>query len=531
MRTQNIMAVLSLSNIVKTSLGPQGLDKMLVDDIGDVTITNDGATILKQLEVTHPAAKVLVELSQIQDREVGDGTTSVVILAAELLKRGNELIKNHIHATSVMAGYRLALKESVKFIQKNLSVKTDSLGREALINAAKTSMSSKLLNAESDFFSNMVVNAMSNVKSVNPQGQAKYPVKAVHILKTHGMSSKDSLLVDGYAIEATRSAQGMPTSVTGAKIAFVDFNLNKYRLAMGVQVLVHDPEALNKIRIAEMDVCKKRCQMLIDAGANVVLCARGIDDFALKYFVEAGVIAIRRVPKSDLRRMANCAGGKVVVSLAELGDEGEETFDAASLGACEKVYEKRVGDWEYMFFEGMAQTRAQTIILRGANEFFLDEVERSLHDSLCVIKRVLESNSVVAGGGSVEVALSVYLDDFARTLGSREQLAIAEFSEALQIIPKVLALNAAKDATELLAKLRVYHNAAQRTEGNDEKKKALKYSGLDLTNGKVRNNLANGVIEPAMSKVKSLKFATEAAITILRIDDSIKLAPPPQQQQ
>ena len=526
-RTQNIMAVLALSNIVKTSLGPQGLDKMLVDDIGDVTITNDGATILKQLEVTHPAAKVLVELSQIQDREVGDGTTSVVILAAELLKRGNELIKNNIHATSVMAGYRLALKESIKFIQSSLSVKTDSLGREALINAAKTSMSSKLLNAESDFFAELVVNAMTNVKTVSHSGAAKYPVKAVHILKTHGGSAKDSQLVDGYAIEATRSAQGMPTSVSGAKIACVDFNLNKYRMAFGIQVLVHDPEALDKIRIGEMDVCKKRCQMIIDSGANVVLCSRGIDDFALKYFVEAGVIAIRRVPKNDLKRIANNTGAKVVVSLADI--EGEETFEPTNLGTCERVYEKRVGDWEYMFFEGMSQTRAQTVILRGANDFFLEEVERSMHDSLCVIKRVLESNSIVAGGGSVEVALSVYLDDFARTLGSREQLAIAEFSEALQIIPKVLALNAAKDATELLAKLRVFHNAAQKNGDSDEKKKALKYSGLDLTNGKVRNNLAHGVIEPAMSKVKSLKFATEAAITILRIDDMIKLAQPQQQ--
>merc|ERR1712166_1297620 len=353
-RSQNITAVTSLANIVKSSLGPQGLDKMLVDDIGDVTITNDGATILKQLEVTHPAAKVLVELSQIQDREVGDGTTSVVILAAELLKRGNELIKNNIHATSV---------------------------------------------------------------------------KAVHILKTHGGSAKDSQLVDGYAIEATRSAQGMPTSVSGAKVACVDFNLNKYRMAFGIQVLVHDPEALDKIRIGEMDVCKKRCQMIIDSGANVVLCSRGIDDFALKYFVEAGVIAIRRVPKNDLKRIANNTGAKVVVSLADI--EGEESFEPTNLGTCERVYEKRVGDWEYMFFEGMSQTRAQTVILRGANDFFLEEVETSMHDSLCVIKRVLESNSIVAGGGSVEVALSVYLDNYARTLGSREQLAIAEFSEAL----------------------------------------------------------------------------------------------------
>eukprot|EP00355_Strombidium_rassoulzadegani_P003644 CAMPEP_0168619108 /NCGR_PEP_ID=MMETSP0449_2-20121227/6428_1 /TAXON_ID=1082188 /ORGANISM="Strombidium rassoulzadegani, Strain ras09" /LENGTH=535 /DNA_ID=CAMNT_0008660025 /DNA_START=1 /DNA_END=1605 /DNA_ORIENTATION=+ len=519
-RTQNILAVVALSNIVKTSLGPQGLDKMLVDDIGDVTITNDGATILKQLEVTHPAAKVLVELSQIQDREVGDGTTSVVILAAELLKRGNELIKNNIHATSVMAGYRLALKESVKFISSSLSVKTDSLGREALINAAKTSMSSKILNAESDFFAELAVKAMQNVKTVNYQGQAKYPVRAIHILKTHGMSSKESTLVDGYAIQATRSAQGMPTSMTGAKIACVDFNLNKYRLAMGIQVLVQDPEALDKIRQAEMDVCKQRCQKIIASGANVVLCSRGIDDFALKYFVEAGVIAIRRVPKSDLKRIANNTGAKIVVSLADI--DGEESYEPECLGTCERVYEKRVGDWEYLFFEGMSQTRAQTIILRGANDFFLDEVERSLHDSLCVIKRVLESNSVVAGGGSVEVALSVYLDDFARTLGSREQLAVAEFSEALQIIPKVLAMNAAKDATELLAKLRVYHNAAQKSDTSDEKKQALKYSGLELTHGKVRNNLTHGVIEPAMSKVKSMKFATEAAITILRIDDMIR---------
>jgi len=232
------------------------------------------------------------------------------------------------------------------------------------------------------------------------------------------MSSKESTLVDGYAIEASRSALGIPTSIKGAKIACVDFNLNKYRLAMGIQVLVHDPEALEKIRQAEMDVCKKRCQMLIASGANVVLCSRGIDDFALKYFVEAGVIAIRRVPKSDLKRIANNTGAKVIVSLANI--EGEESFEADSLGTCEEVYEKRVGDWEYMFFKGMSQTRAQTIILRGANDFFLEEVERSMHDSLCVIKRVLESNSIVAGGGAVEVALSVYLDDFARTLGSRE---------------------------------------------------------------------------------------------------------------
>ena len=459
------MAVTSLSNIVKSSLGPQGLDKMLVDDIGDVTITNDGATILKQLEVSHPAAKVLVELSQIQDREVGDGTTSVVILAAELLKRANELVKNKVHATSIMAGYRLALKESVNFLAKNLSVKTDTLSPEAIIQAAKTSMSSKLLGAEADFFAKMVVDAMEGVKMTNAQGQTKYPVKSVHILKTHGKSSKETTLVNGYAIEATRGSQGMPKRLENVKVACVDFNLNKFRMQMGVQVLVQDPDNLDKIRQREMDICKERCEKIIEAGAKVVLCSRGIDDFALKYFVEAGVMAVRRVKKSDLRRIAQNTGAKIVVNLADM--EGEESFEVDQLGECALVEERRVGDWEYIFFEGMAVTRAQTIIIRGANEFFLDEIERSIHDSLCVVKRVLESNSLVAGGGAVEVALSIYLDDFARTLGTREQLAIAEFSEALQIIPKTLAMNAAKDATDLISKLRVLHNAALKAEESD----------------------------------------------------------------
>lgn len=339
---------------------------------------------------------------------------------------------------------------------------TEQVGTEALINAAKTSMSSKLLGAESEFFAEIVVNAMQRVKQVNSLGEVKCPIKAVHILKTHGKSSRESVLVDGYAIEAGRSAQGMPTVVEDAKIACIDFNLNKFRLQMGVQVLVQDPENLEKIRQREMDVTRERVNKIIDAGANVILCSKGIDDFALKYFVERGCIAIRRVKKADLRRIANCTGAKIVVSLADF--EGDEKFESSFLGLATKVYEKRVGDWDYTFIEGMKETRAQTIILRGANDYFLDEIERSIHDSLCVIKRVLESNLLVAGGGAVEVALSIYLDDFARTLGSREQLAIAEFSEALLVIPKTLALNAAKDATDLIAKMRVFHNAAQKAD-------------------------------------------------------------------
>ncbi len=290
------------------------------------------------------------------------------------------------------------------------------------------------------------------------KGESKYNVKNVHIQKVHGKSTKESILVNGYALECPRTAQGMPTHLEDCKIACIDFNLNKYRMQMGIQILVDDPDQLEKIRQKELDICKVRCQKIIEAGANVVLSTRGIDDFALKYFVEKGIIAIRRVKKDDMRRIANSTGAKLVVSLVDM--DGEEQFDTSCLGHCEKIYETRVGDFEYVFMEGLKQTRAQTIILRGANEYFLDEIERSLHDSLCVVKRVLESNAICAGGGAVEVALSISLDDFARTLGSREQLAIAEFSEALLVIPKTLAINAAKDATDLIAKLRVFHNAA-----------------------------------------------------------------------
>jgi T-complex protein 1 subunit alpha len=521
-RSNNITAVIGLANIVKSSLGPQGLDKMLVDSIGDVTITNDGATILSQLEVEHPAAKVLVELANLQDREVGDGTTSVVILAAELLKRADGLVKKKIHPTTIMAGFRLALKEMVKYIKENLTVKVDTLGRDALIKAARTSMSSKIVGSESSFFSEMVVTAMERVKTINNAGKEKYPVKSINILKVHGKSSKESTLVNGYALEMSRAAQGMPTSIENAKIACVAFNLNKFRLHMGIQVLVKDPANLELIRKKEMDVTKERVKMIINSGANVVLCTGGIDDFALKYFVEAGIMAFRRVSKDDMRRIAKSTGATVVTDLSDF-ESGDDKFDASNLGECKFVEERRLGDYDYTFFEELKETSCQTIVIRGANDFFLEEVDRSLHDSLCVVKRILESKAIVIGGGAVETALSVYLDDFARTLESRELLAISEVAESLLIIPKTLAINAALDATDLVAKLKVFHHASQTSK--DQSKRELKHYGLDLINGKVRNNMMQGVFEPAISKVKSLKFAIEAAIAILRVDDEIKIQP------
>jgi T-complex protein 1 subunit alpha len=573
------MAVQAVANIVKTSLGPVGLDKMLVDDIGDVTITNDGATILKLLEVEHPAAKVrsppdllpggtaraffharrqlsdrsrvfksrpaaasprlivthrhspapfhpqiLVELADLQDREVGDGTTSVVILAGELLRRANDLVRNKIHPTSIISGYRLAMREAVKYVESKLATDIETLGEDAILKTAKTSMSSKIVGADSDFFGKMVVDAVKAVKTYNDYGDARYPIRSINILKAHGKSVKESRVINGYALNLGRAAQGMVKSVKNAKVACVDFNLQKTKMQMGVQVLVTDPKELERIRQEELEITARRVKMILDAGANVILCSKGIDDMALKYFVEAGAIACRRVPKDDLRRVAKATGATILLTLADM--EGGETFDPSALGTCAEVCEERVSDDDMIVLKDCANTQACTMLIRGANDYMLDEVDRSLHDALCIVKRTLESQNVVAGGGAVEAALSVYLETLATTLGSREQLAIAEFAESLLVIPKVLAVNAAKDSTELVAKLRAYHHAAQ----TKPEKAHLAGYGLDLVKGELKDNIADGVLEPAMSKVKSIQFATEAAITILRIDDLIKLHPEEEQQ-
>jgi len=466
---------------------------------------------------------VLVELADLQDQEVGDGTTSVVLLAAELLARANELAKRKIHPTSIISGYRLASKEAVKYIQDELSVNVASLGRNCLINVAKTSMSSKIIGSESEFFSNLVVDALLRVKTVNNKGQEKYPIKCVNVLKAHGKSAKETMFVEGYALNCTTACQAMPKKILGAKIALLDFNLNKQKMGLGVKIVVTDPSKIEAIKNRESDIIKERIEMILKAGANVVLTTKGIDDLCMKYFVEAGAMAVRRVKKEDLRRIAKATGGTLILTLANL--ECSESFDPALLGFADEVSEERIADDELLLIKGCKNTKTASIILRGANSFMLEEMERSIHDSLCVVKRTLESNAVVPGGGAVEAALSIYLENFATTLGSREQLAIAEFAEAMLVIPKTLAVNAALDATELVANLRAHHNAAQ----TNKAKKDLAMSGLDLYTGVVRNNLEAGVLEPAISKIKSIKFAVEAAITILRIDDMIKLNPKKQE--
>lgn len=557
-RTSNVTAALAVANIVKSSLGPVGLDKMLVDDIGDVLITNDGATILAQLEVEHPAARVLVDLAQLQDSEVGDGTTSVVIVASELLRRSNELVKSGIHPTTIISGLRTALKQAVKFLKKNMVMKVSELNDDHLLMAAKTSMSSKIIGKESEFFAQMAVDAVKSVgmkatmadaagldnmiNSVAPtseeskegekKAKMKYPLSAIHILKAHGKSAMESHFIKGgFAINAMRAAQGMPTAVEGSveepiKIAFLDMNLQRHRMAMGVQVVVKDPAEIENIKKREMDITKERITKIIENGAKVVLTTKGVDDLCMKYFVEAGIICARRCNKDDLKRLAKATGGKLVVTMADM--DGNETFDPDCLGKCTAVREERIGDGEMLYVHGCQGSGASTIVLRGANEYMLDEMDRALHDCLCVIKRMLESSTLVCGGGAVEAALSVHLEEYASTLHTREQLAIQEFADALLIIPKTLAVNAAKDSSELVAKLRASHAKSQKADATEEEK-ALKNTGLDLVEGTIRDNLAAGVVEPAISKIKSLRFATEAAITILRIDDRITLAKGQQQ--
>ena len=511
-----------------------------------------------------------------------------------------------MHPTAVISGYRRAARDACAFVRDQLAIPVASLGDDALAAVARTSMSSKVIGGggkTTEHFAALLVDAVRAVRTERVEGGGggassssatvvKYPVSAVTVLKARGGSLLDSQLIRGVALNLGKAAAGMPSRIGGgiggggggsgkdkddpgvARIACLDINLQKARMHLGVQVLITDPAELEAIRVREADIAKERVEKILAAGANVVFTTKGIDDLCLKYFVEAGVMAARRVPKDALRRVAKATGATLVTSLAD--EEGGEAFDASCLGTADAVVEENVAGDDIIVVRGghggkkrrkeaaeaaaahaaaaagngeaaaaaaaddididddLAEGGGATLLLRGANDYLLDEAERAAHDAMCVVRRVLESGSVVPGGGAAEAAISVFLERGAPALAPREQLAVAEASEAVLAVPRALASNAARDGADLVSKLRAYHFKAQKaadekkagtTTDGIEKDLLLARCGLDLERGSVRDSVAAGVLEPAGGKISALRFAAEAAITILRIDDLIRVEP------
>ena len=497
----NITAAKLISEVVRTSLGPRGMDKMLVDNLGDVTITNDGATILKEIDIQHPAAKMLVEISKATDNEVGDGTTSVVILAGALIEKAEELISKDVHPTVIVDGYRKSAARAIDVLN-NIAQKIDGNDKEQLVRIAKTSMQTKLMSGEADEVSQIVVNAILQVTERNADNKGyRVDIDDVKVDKKAGGSLHETKLIKGIILDKEVVHGGMPKRIEKAKIALITSALEIEKTEFDAKININSPEQMNMFLEEENRMLKSMVDKIIAAGANVVVCQKGIDDIAQHYLAKTNVLTVRRVKESDMTKLARATGARVVNNLDDL--------TSRDLGSADLVEERKVETDKWVFIEGCKNPKAVTVLIRGGSQRVVDEAERSVHDALMVTKDVIEKPAIVAGGGSPESYVAGRLREWVNTLSGREQLAAEKFAEALEVIPLTLAENAGMDPIDTLTDLRAKQG------------KGSKWIGVDVRGAKITNISKLDIIEPLSVKEQIIKSATEAASMILRIDDVI----------
>jgi len=492
----NILAAKIVADCVKTTLGPKGMDKMLVDSTGNITITNDGVTILREMEIEHPAAKMMVDIAKTQENEAGDGTTTAVMLAGKLLENAEKLLDMKIHPTVIIKGYTLAAKESEKLLNE-LAIKVSNAQDDVLKYIAMTAMTGKGAETEKDKLANIVVRA---IKQVYNHEKKEVSLEDIKIEKNKGRGVEDSELIEGIVLDKSRVNIDMPSRVENAKIALVDFALELKNPEGEAKISINSPEQLQGFIDREERLLKEMTAKIIESGSNVVFCQRGIDDVAQYYLAKAGIYACRRISKTDMEKLARASSGKIVSSLSEL--------NSSVLGRARIVKEVSYSENEKMtYVEGCENPKAVSIVIRGGTEHVIDEVERAIKDGLGDLSSVLMQGMIVAGAGAVEIEIARKLREFGNRLNGREQLAVEEFAAALESIPSSLAENAGLDPIDIITELRARHD------------KGEKYAGINLLTNKIENVLEAGVIEPAKIKFQAISSASEVANMILRIDD------------
>ncbi|AIC17197.1 thermosome subunit beta [Nitrososphaera viennensis] len=495
----NITAAKLIAEVVRTSLGPRGMDKMLVDSLGDVTITNDGATILKEIDVQHPAAKMMVEISKATDNEVGDGTTSVVVLAGALIEKAEELINKDVHPTIIVDGYRKSAAKTIEVLN-SIAQKIEGNEKDELARIARTSMQTKIVSREADDLAAIVVNAALSVAE-KTDGGFRMDVDDIKVEKKAGGSIRDTKMIKGIVLDKEVVHGGMPKRVEKAKIALINAALEIEKTEFDAKINISSPDQMKMFLEEENKMLKDMVDKVVKAGANVVVCQKGIDDIAQHYLAKAGVLTVRRVKESDMTKMSRATGARIVNNLDDLTSK--------DLGSAELVEERKVETDKWVFIEGCKHPKSVTILIRGGSQRVVDEADRSVHDALMVAKDVLEKPAIVAGGGAPEAYAAARLREWASTLSGREQLAAEKFAEALEVIPLALAENAGMDPIDTLTELRA------------KQSKGSKWTGVDARNAKVADMSKLDVVEPLAVKEQIIKSATEAASMILRIDDVI----------